>query len=213
MKIDKQGWALEKKITKEHRPAIEHGNIATINSLVLHRTGSTNAKSVLNAWDNKREGTHFLISESGDIYQPACLTKKCWHVGKLYSRCRTIGNCSKEEAAVVESILQKKNTSWGKKFRLVTQHELKKSYPHRFPHNHDSLGIEIVGVLSRDREIYEIPDKRQLDSLFWLIDALAKVYSLSPKDIYTHGKIAHKDRRKSEGTASLKAYALYLSGK
>ena len=75
MNIDKQGWAADKKITKEHRPALEHGAIATINSLVLHRTGSSNAKSVLNAWESKKEGTHFLISETGDIYQTASLVK------------------------------------------------------------------------------------------------------------------------------------------
>ena len=213
MNIDKQGWAADKKITKEHRPALEHGAIATINSLVLHRTGSSNAKSVLNAWKSKKEGTHFLISETGDIYQTASLVKKCWHVGKLYSKCRTVGNCSKEDASAIESILQKKNTSWGKKFKLVTKHELNKTYPNRFPHNHDSLGIEIVGVLSKDKEIYEIPNKQQLDSLFWLIDAITKNYSLSLKDIYAHGKIAHKDQKKSEGVASLKAYSLHLSGK
>ena len=47
------------------------------------------------------------------------------------------GNCGAEDARAIESLLHKKNTSWGKKFKLVTRHELKKNYPARFTHNHD----------------------------------------------------------------------------
>lgn len=112
----------------------------------------------------------------------------------------------------MEAILHKKDINWGKKFGLITQRELKKNYPIRFPHNHDSLGIEVVGVMSRDSEIYEIPNKLQLDSLFWLLDKIIAIYRISIKDIYAHGKIAHKDKNKSEGAASLKAYAVYKRG-
>jgi len=213
MSIDKDGWFIDKKISKEHRSSLEHGEISNVNALVLHRTGASNAKSVLNAWKSKKEGTHFLISETGDIYQTASLKKKCWHVGKLYSRCRSIENCSTEDAEAIENILHRKNTSWGKKFKLITRSELKKTYPLRFPHNHDSIGIEIVGVLSKENEIYELPNKKQLTSLFWLVDEITKKYSMSLKDIYAHGKIAHKDKNKSEGVTSLKAYSLHLAGK
>lgn len=133
-------------------------------------------------------------------------------MGKLYSKCRTTTSCSKEDAANLEKILHKKNISWGKKFRLVTKSELTKSYPSRFPHNYDSLGIEIVSVLSKEKEIYEIPNKKQLESLYWLLDELVTTYSLSVKDIYAHGKIAHKDKNKSEGVSSLKAYTLKKVG-
>ncbi|MFK5913630.1 MAG: peptidoglycan recognition family protein [Woeseiaceae bacterium] len=180
--------------------------------MVLHRTGSQTASSVLNAWKSKKEGTHFLISENGDIYQTASLKKQCWHVGKLYSKCRTTTSCSSDDAKKLEKILHKKNISWGNKFRLVTKSELTKSYPIRFPHNHDSLGIEIVGVISRNKEIYELPNKKQLESLSWLLGELVATYSLSVKDIYAHGQIAHKDKNKSEGAASLKAYSLKKAG-
>ena len=212
LKMDIKGWIDNKKIKKDQKTAIEHSPIASINAIVLHRTGSSTATSVLNAWKSQKEGTHSLISENGEIYQTASLKKQCWHVGKLYSKCRTSTSCSKEDAKKLEDILKKKNINWGKKFRLVTKSELGKTYPDRFPHNHDSLGIEIVGVLSKDKEIYEIPNKKQLESLYWLLDELVSTYSLSIKDIYAHGQIAHKDKNKSEGASSLKAYSLKKAG-
>ncbi len=207
--IDKDGWINSPKIVKEHRPAIEHSAIGAINAVVLHRTGTTNAASVLEAWKTKKEGTHFLISETGTIYQTASLKKQCWHVGKIYSKCRTASSCSEEDAKAIEKVLHMKNASWGRKFKLVTRHELKKDYPERFPHNHDSLGIEVVGILSKASEIYETPNHLQLDALFWLLDELVSTYSFTMKDIYAHGEIAHKDRKKSEGASALKAYVLH----
>lgn len=56
--------------------------------------------------------------------------------------------------------------------------------------------------------MYETPNKLQLNSLFWLVDELISLYGISIKDIYTHGKIAHKDKNKSEGASALKAYAI-----
>lgn len=207
--VDEHGWISDPLIYKEQRTSIEHSQIGAINAVVLHRTGTIDANSVLNAWKTQKEGTHFLISENGTIYQTASVKKQCWHVGKIYSRCRSIGSCSEKDAKAIENILHRKNTSWGKKFRLVTRHELKKSYPARFPHNHDSLGIEIVGLISKKNEIYEIPNKLQLDSLFWLLDELISTYNVSIKDIYAHGEIAHKDRKKSEGASAFKGYFVY----
>lgn len=206
--VGKDGWIDNVKVVKEHRPKIEHEKIGSINAIVLHRTGSVNATSVLNAWKTKKEGTHFLISETGKIYQTASVNKQCWHVGKLYSRCRTTSSCDKADAKAIEKILHQKNASWGTKFRMVTRHETKKNYPDRFPHNHDSLGIEIVGLISLEKEIYEIPNVMQLKSLYWLIDELVSTYGVTIEDLYAHGKIAHKDKKKSEGASALKAYVL-----
>jgi len=203
---DVNGYIKNNKIKNETRPAIEHSAIGTINAIVLHRTGSLTGKSVLNAWNTKKEGTHFLISETGVIYQTASIKKQCWHVGKLYAKCRTTTSCSSDDAKAIESILRKKNTSWGQKFRLVTRHELKKDYPARFPHNHDSLGIEIVGMISNQKEVYETPNELQLTALSWLLDELISTYNITIKDIFSHGKIAHKDKNKSEGASALKAY-------
>jgi N-acetyl-anhydromuramyl-L-alanine amidase AmpD len=209
--IDKEGWINNSKITKEHRSAIEHSPIGIVNAVVLHRTDSSNAASVLNAWKTKTEGTHFLISENGTIYQTASLKKQCWHVGKLYAKCSITSSCTEADAKAMEAILHKKNMSWGQKFKLITRGELKKSYPERFPHNHDSLGIEIVGMIKAGSEIYESPNKSQMDSIFWLLDEIVSTYQVSLKDIYAHGEIAHKEE--SEGAAALKAYAVHKQGK
>lgn len=210
--IDEDGMANDPRIAKKRCETIEHGLLATVNAVVSHRTGTVNAVSVLNAWETQPYGTHFLISEIGDIFQTASLNQQCWHVGKLYSRCRSVFSCNEEDAKVMEEILHKKNTSWGEKFRLITKNELKKAYPLRFPHNHDSLGIEIAGQPSKSIEIYESPNKRQLNSLFWLLDQIIATFRISIKDIYAHGKIAHKDRNRSEGAVSLKAYTINKQG-
>lgn len=203
--VDENGWVESDKVCVEHRQAIEHGELSEVKAIVLHQTGASTAKSTLEAWKNKAEGAHFLISESGEIYQCASLKKKCWHVGQIYARCEHANSCSKEDAEALEAILKKKNTSWGTKFKLVTQHELKKSYPERYPHNHDSLGIEVVGAAVNGK--YQESTQAQLDSAFWLIDALVCEYSLGVEHIYAHGKIAHKEE--TEGTYVLKAFQVY----
>ena len=83
---DLNGYIKNNRITNKTRSTIEHSAIGAINAIVLHRTGSVTAKSVLNAWKTKKEGTHFLISETGEIYQTASIKKQCWHVGKLYAK-------------------------------------------------------------------------------------------------------------------------------
>jgi N-acetyl-anhydromuramyl-L-alanine amidase AmpD len=205
--VDKDGWVNNPIITTEPRPMIEHEPIGSIRAVVLHRTATANANSVLNAWNTQNEGAHFLISELGNIYQTASLKRQCWHVGKIYARCRTTGTCTEQDAKYLEGILRKKNTNWGSKFILITKHELSKNYPQRFPHNHDSLGIEVVGEIKSNCEIYEMPSQLQLKSVIWLLDELVATYGFSLKDIYAHGKIAHKN--KSEGVLLLKAYTIH----
>lgn len=108
----------------------------------------------------------------------------------------------------MQKILQTKNTSWGNKFSLITKNELRKDYPLRFPHNADSIGIEVVGVSLPETSMYELPNKGQLETVFWLLDALVANYSLNVQHIYAHGQIAHKDPNKSEGAAILTAYSV-----
>lgn len=204
--IDAKGWVHDASVKLEPRSAIDKGPIGKINAIVLHRTASRNASSVLAAWKSKPEGAHFLISETGAIYQCVSLKSQCWHVGKLYAKCRTTSSCSKEDETQINELLERKKTSWGTKFRLITKHELDKNYPDRFPHNHDSIGIEVVGMISSQSEMYEIPNSVQLESVFWLLDKLIASYQLKISDVYAHGQIAHKDPKKSEGAATLKAF-------
>jgi len=206
--FNKEGWATHPSITVEEKAAIQHGSMAAVRAIVLHRTGSSSGKSVLNAWNNKKEGTHFLIDEKGKIFQCASLKTKCWHVGKLYSKCRQVNSCDEADLQIINNILHGKG-SWGQKFRLVTSHELNKPYPERYPHNHDSLGIEVVGVLGKKSNIYEDANAAQLTSLFTLIDALSTKYGFNLEDLYAHGQVAHKDSKNSEGSSVLKAYKIY----
>jgi N-acetyl-anhydromuramyl-L-alanine amidase AmpD len=205
--FDQNGWSTNPNVIIEDKPAIQHGKIGAVRAIVLHRTGSSTGKSVLNAWNSKKEGTHFLIDENGKVYQTASIKSKCWHVGKLYSKCRQLESCTKEELTKINNIL-KGAGSWGKKFRLVTNHELTKAYPERYPHNHDSLGIEVVGVLGKTTNIYEDANTLQVSALTTLLDSLVTRYSLNLEDIYAHGTIAHKDSKMSEGVSVLKAYKI-----
>jgi N-acetyl-anhydromuramyl-L-alanine amidase AmpD len=77
LSVDKDGWITDKKIAKEQRSAIERSAMGKVSAIVLHRTASTNAASVLSAWKTKKEGTHFLISQDGKIYQTTSLKKQC----------------------------------------------------------------------------------------------------------------------------------------
>jgi N-acetyl-anhydromuramyl-L-alanine amidase AmpD len=61
-------------------------------------------------------------------------------------------------------------------------------------------------VISDQKEVYETPNELQLKAMSWLLDELISTYNITIKDIFSHGKIAHKDKNKSEGTAALKAY-------
>ncbi|WP_444930764.1 peptidoglycan recognition family protein [Microbulbifer sp. SSSA002] len=140
---------------------------------------------------------HFLIDESGKIFQTASLTTMCWYVGRLYSKCRTLKACSAEEARHIEGLLKTKNASWGARFKLVTDYELKKDYPLRYPHNHDFIGIEVVGLMSKEN-VYETPSEAQVKSLIWLLGNLVEKYGLTLTDLYAHGKIAHKDPKRQK---------------
>lgn len=202
--IDAHGWVANPKIKQEPRATIEHGPLSSIRAVILHRTAAPTAKSTLEAWKSKQEGAHFLISENGVIYQCASLKQKCWHAGKLYARCTKEKSCSKEEADTLDALLRKPKASWGERFRLVTNHELEKKYPERYPHNHDSLGIEVVGAIAKSGGEYPSVSDIVLNSLTWLLDELSTSYSLTLNDIYAHGDIAHKEP--SEGKTILQQY-------
>jgi len=206
IQFDSSGWAQDVKIAVEKRPKIEHGPLGTINAIVIHRTSASTAQSTLSAWKTKSEGAHFLISEGGSIFQCASYKKQCWHVGQLYARCELRQSCSLQDAQALQAMLHAKNASWGTRFRMIARHEIAtKQYPDRYPSNGDSLGIEVVGAMS-SRQVYEMPNKVQLDALFWLLDQLIAATGIGIQDIYAHGRIAHKDNQKTEGTNALIAY-------
>ena len=75
---------VDKSVEVKTYPSIEHGALLSVTSIVLHRTDSSTAASVLNAYKSgQKTGAHFLIEKDGKIYQTASLERICWHVGIL----------------------------------------------------------------------------------------------------------------------------------
>lgn len=197
------GTIQDKTVEVKTYSSIEHGVIKKVTSLVLHRTDSSTAKSTLQAYANgKKEGAHFLIDKVGKIYQTAGMQKKCWHVGILFPRCQMESTCNPKELTTITSLIHEKGLSFGRRTRNVSRHEVKKSYPLRYPSNNDSIGIEVVGKFWSDKNAFDKPTQQQLKSLKWLVDVILKEYKLNLKnDVYAHGAIARKEA--SEGAQLL----------
>ncbi len=179
--------------------------MAKVNSIVIHRTAAPTASSTLNTWKTKKSGAHFLIDKNGKIYQTARLNKKCWHMGYVRPRCKFEKTCTKKDGIIIKNLLHGTG-SWPDKYRRVLQHERKKSYPNRYPMNHDSIGIEIVGAYlggpGSDIGLFEKMTKLQSHSFLWLILELLQKYKLSfGDDIYAHGEVARK--KINEGSSAL----------
>ena len=193
------GIIVDKRITAKRYNSIEHGNINSVTSIVLHRTAGSSATSSLNGYAaGQKTGAHFLIANDGTIYQTASLEKLCWHVGILYSRCADEKSCDPKELKTVNSLLHQKGFSFSKRVKNVSRHELGKTYPLRYPSNNDSLGIEVVGRFNKATNTFERPTNGQFKSLKLLVDILLKEFSLTlNKDVYAHGVIARK--KKAEG--------------
>src|SRR5256885_6354394 len=89
---------VDKSVEVKTYPPKEHGALLAVPSIVLHRTDSSTAASVLNAYKSgQKTGAHFLIEKDGKIYQTASLEKICWHVGILQPRCVNESTCDPTE--------------------------------------------------------------------------------------------------------------------
>jgi N-acetyl-anhydromuramyl-L-alanine amidase AmpD len=207
-----KGIVNHKSVIQKLSNNLEHGALVSVADLVLHRTDSSTAKSTLLQYAKKStsSGAHFLIAEDGTIYQTAKTNKKCYHVGQVYSRCRIEQACTPAELKTIKGMLHAKGASWKKRFNDVRDHELKKSYPDRYPANNDSIGIEIVGKFDVANSVYPLPNKKQQTSIKWLVKELLATFNLDfVDDVYAHGSIAHKE--KSEGVATLKWLATNIN--
>ena len=191
------------KVSQDIYEGIEHGEMSHVRSIVLHRTDSSSGLSTLKGYKSGSSvGAHFLIDESGAIIQTAHLNQKCWHVGILLSRCKEESACSEQELLTVNKLLHQKGLSFGKRARNLSRHENKKNYPHRFPSNEDSIGIEVVGKFSLTKKNFTAPTQQQQESVAWIVNELISHYSLKLRsDVYAHGNIARKED--SEGVQLL----------
>ena len=118
-------------------PKIERKEMPAVNGLIIHQTQSSSVNSTLNSYaQDGANGAHFLIDKDGTIYQTASLKRKTNHVGRLRSRCAQEKSCSPQEIKLNE------------KFDPIQEglRESKKPARERFPSNHDSIGIELVGM-------------------------------------------------------------------
>ncbi len=130
----KKGLILSKNIINKTYSSIKHGNLKSVNAIVLHRTDSSTAKTTLASYHKgQKTGAHFLINKEGKIYQAASMTKSCWHVGKIRSKCTEETSCTKNETKKIKALLFQKNTSYGKRIANLSNHEATKRYPERYP--------------------------------------------------------------------------------
>lgn len=176
-------------IQQQDYPQIGHGSLEKINAIVLHRTNSSTAQSVKNAYANQKNGAHYLIDSDGTIYQTLGVDKMAWHVGKIRSKCAETKTCDETESSKLKTI---------KGFSVLHQHEVSKKYPERFPINSDSIGIEVVGMGDVENG-YTQPTKEQLASTLRLVNGLQERYKLDNQDVFPHGQISYKDNPRSEG--------------
>lgn len=197
-KIDKNGMLTNPRVIPRRFQSIEHGRLPTVRAIVVHQTDAPTAAATLNAYragSNKGNGAHFLVDKNGTIYQTASLQMRCYHVGALIkSKCLEINKTTCKDAALAKAKLP----AWKAQISKIDVIERTKTYPHRFPVNSDSVGIEIVGKHT-SATTYEAVTHQQNASLQWLIDELYAVFSLSPTDVYRHPQISYKNPGEAAG--------------
>ncbi|WP_206999791.1 peptidoglycan recognition protein family protein [Trinickia mobilis] len=193
--ISKNGHVDAERIIVKVFPAIERASMNVVNGIVVHQTDSYKLDSVFNSYKDKgANGAHFLIDKNGEIYQTASLFRRTNHVGRMQSRCIVTKKCTPAElkAAIGAS----------KSPVALTKHEMKKSFPDRFPSNEDSIGIELVGkaIGPEKQEVYEAVTDQQNASLKWLIGELVDTLNVSIREVYRHPEIGRKNLTEA-GTA------------
>lgn len=183
LKIETSGMVYNSKIEKRRFPVIEKGEMKFVSGIIVHQTGASTAQSTFNSYSQHfANGAHFLIDKDGKIYQTASIYRQTWHVGKLKARCLLENKCSPAEKVA----LAKFNPS------AEHQREIKKSVPHRFPSNQDSIGIEMVGETTSGGGYVDIT-AQQNSSLLWLVQELKEALSLRASEIFRHPTVSRKN--------------------
>lgn len=215
MVVDNDGFITDEKITLKKISELEQGELTKINGIVLHRTVSSDEKSALNSFKSG-VGTHFLTLKNGTNFQTASLNKFTYHIGHIKSKAYDNKNSSKEESEKIKNF--RKLTPNKNATRAEHDYETKKAYPERYPHNEDSVGIEVVGMpidkngkaTLIDKEIvgWEAITDEQAKSVSCVVKFLMSEYNLSTNDIYTHEQISRKTS--GEGETVLKSIQKFL---
>ena len=188
----KQGLLLDPKIKQKIFSGIEHGSLNKVNALVIHQTGANTAQQTFNSYTKGGHGAHFLIDKQGEIFQTARLTQRAYHVGKIKSKCYENKSCTKVQLQNATQLLFQTGISYSSRITNLHNHERAKSYPHRFPLNSDSLGIEIVGSYDNQKKQYQVITPVQNASLKWLINELYTHFRITAADVYRHPEVSYK---------------------
>lgn len=187
--IDKDGMLVAPKVKLKRYKSIEHGKLPAVEAIVVHQTDAPTAQHTFNGYNAGGNGTHFLISKAGEVYQTASLGMRCYHVGRLIkSKCLTLNKASCKNPAMSNILTM----SWRARIKALDAHERAKSYPDRFPVNSDSVGIELVGK-HLDDKTYETVTAQQNTSLQWLINELNKHFNKTSSDVYRHPAVSYKN--------------------
>ncbi|KTC63017.1 N-acetylmuramoyl-L-alanine amidase [Pseudomonas fluorescens ABAC62] len=186
--INDEGMMVSNKVESRRFQSIEHGDLRNIRALVLHQTDAQTAQHTFNGYRFKGSGAHFLIEKNGVIYQTASLKKRCFHVGR-FIRSKCLAN--HRSTCDVNRINNIQALTWTLQIRALDKYERTKNYPHRYPMNSDSLGIELVGK-HLDASRYEAITAMQNQSLQWLVAQLYSHFNLTSEDVYTHPQISYK---------------------
>jgi N-acetyl-anhydromuramyl-L-alanine amidase AmpD len=186
------GRLVSDRVTDKINRKIEKGALARVNAIVVHQTGGATAESSLASYNNAgANGAHFLIDKNGAIYQTARVNQKCWHVGRILSRCSTLKTCSPAELKDINKILFNRVHSYSARLTTLHHHESAKPYPDRYPTNEDSIGIEIVSMFSQ-KTGFEAATAAQNGSLGWLVSTLQRLLKLSASEVFRHSEVSAK---------------------
>jgi len=194
------GKVVHSRVINRIDARIEKGALNAVHALVVHQTGAATSRSVFGSYANGQNGAHFLIDVDGRLYQTARVTQKCWHVGRIRAKCQHLRSCSSTDLAAINQILFRRGDSYAVRIKALHDHEAAKAYPHRYPTNEDSIGIEIVSAFDVRADAYASVNRSQNESLSWLVAALEGALALSDSDVYTHGTIGYK--QVSEGATA-----------
>ena len=172
---------------------LDHGQLGKIVAIVVHQTDSLSAKGTIAGYKTgiRPDGAHFLIDKDGTIYQTVAVTRKCWHVGQIHSRCMQEHTCVPKEKEKYDNYKKQKGWTYQKNQEYHDE-RIFKSYPDRYPLNEDSIGIEIVSK-APDQHHFEKVTELQQRSLDWLVPQLLESLHLTRKDIFTHTQISYKN--------------------
>lgn len=180
--IGKDGMVASPKIVLHPVATLARGRLGIVHGIVVHQTGGATAEAAFAGYASRPYGTHFLIDKSGTIYQTASLLYYTAHVGPIKSRCLVEHRCSPVDLKALATFSP----------RSEGRRELLKPFPARYPGNHDSVGVELVGEVDRKTGEFVTVTDAQNRSLHWLVQELAMTLHVSMQEIYRHPQLSRK---------------------